>query len=54
VPGSRDGRLSGLKLFTALSQHMAAVGTPATPRQTSRIIAKSNVLNTLHVTYLLS
>src|ERR1039458_6214604 len=43
-----------LRFFTALCQHMAPVSTPATARQSSKSAAKSNVLNILHLTALLS
>src|ERR1035441_3710407 len=43
-----------LRIFTALSQNMAPVTTPATARQSSKSSAKSNVLNILPLTALLS
>jgi len=43
-----------LRIFTALSQHMAPASTPATARQSSKSAAKSNVLNILPLTTLLS
>jgi hypothetical protein len=54
APVSRDERISGSKLFTALLQQMATVSTPASTRQLKVIAAKFNVLNILPLTALLS
>src|ERR1022692_338741 len=58
APVSRDERISGLKLFTCSlttnARQMAPVSTPASARQTAKSNAKSHLLNTLHLTILLS
>src|ERR1035438_5030762 len=53
-PVSRDGRISGFEFFTALCQHMAPANTPAKARQIEESHSKSNVLNILTITALLS
>src|ERR1035438_6140521 len=53
-PVSRDGRISGFEFFTALSQPMAPASPLAKARQIAKSHAKSNVLNILTITALLS